>query len=123
MQKMIKLSMVTAVAVLLLTGCGGGNTQTADESMSGGSELQIEGHTTNKKLHEAIMKAGESQGLKMIEFKSNAIIAERADGDNSASATITFSKDKIIIMEESGDIDADDLLEAIEKELQEEEKH
>jgi len=123
MQKMIKLTLATATAVLLLTGCGGGNTQTSDESMSGGSELHIEGHTTNKKLHEAIMKAGEAQGLKMTAFKSNAIIAERADGDNSAVATITFSKDKVIIMEESGDIDADDLLEAIEEELQGEEKH
>ena len=123
MQKMIKLSLVTAATVLLLVGCGGGNTQTADESMSGGTELHLEGHTTNKKLHEAIMKAGESQGLKMIEFKSNAIIAERADGDDSATATITFSKDKIVIMEENGDIDADDLLEAIEEELKGEEKH
>jgi len=123
MQKMIKLTMVTAVTLLLLTGCGGGNTQTADESMSGGAELQLEGHTTNKKLHEAIMKAGESQGLTMTEFKSNAIIAERADGDDSAVATITFGKGKVTIMEESGDIDADDLLEAIEEELQSEEEH
>jgi len=118
---MIKLTMVTAVTLLLMTGCGGGNTQTADESMSGGAELTIEGHPSNKKLHEAIMKAGESQGLKMTEFKSNAVIAERIDGDDSAAATITFSKDKIIIMQESGDIDADDLLEAIEEELKEEE--
>ena len=123
MQKMIKLTLTTAVAVLLMTGCGGGNTQTASESMSGGTELQLEGHTTNKKLHEAIMKAGEAQGLKMIEFKSNAIIAERANGDDSASATITFSKEKIIIMEETGDIDADDLMEAIEEELKGEEEH
>ncbi len=123
MQKMIKLTMVTAVTLLLITGCGGGNTQTADESMSGGTELRLEGHTTNKKLHEAIMKAGEAQGLKMIEFKSNAIIAERADGDDSASATITFSKDKIIIMEESGDINADDLIDAIEEELKGEEEY
>ena len=123
MQKMIKLSLVTAVTALLLTGCGGGNTQTADESISGGVELQLTTHTTNKQLHEAIMKAGEHEGLKMTAFKSNAIIAERADGDDSATATITFSKDKIIIMEETGDIDADDLLEAIEEELKGEDEH
>jgi len=122
MQKMIKLTLVTAATVLLLVGCGG-DTQTASESMSGGTELHLEGHSTNKQLHEAIVKAGEHEGLKMTAFKSNAIIAERVDGDDSATATITFSKDKIIIMEETGDIDADDLMAAIQEELASEDEH
>jgi glycine cleavage system protein P-like pyridoxal-binding family len=74
-------------------------------------------------VHDAVMKAGAKSGLKMTEFKSNAIIAEKADGDSSASATVTFTNDKVIIMDESGDIDAEDLLEAIEEELQSEGSH
>ena len=123
MKKMIKIVLASAVSMLLLTGCGSANIQTAEESASGGIELTLQGHTKTEAVHDAIMKAGEKSGLKMTEFKSNAIIAERADGDISASATVTFTNDKVIIMDESGDIDAEDLLEAIEEELQSEDSH
>ena len=123
MKKMIKIVLASAVSILLFTGCGGGNIQTSADSMSGGAELTLQGHTKTKTVHDAIMKAGEKNGLMMTEFKSNAIIAERADGDNSASATVTFTNDKITIMDETGDIDAQDLLEAIEEELNSEEEH
>ncbi len=120
---MIKIVLASAVSMLLFTGCGGGNIQTAEESASGGIELTLQHHTKTEAVHDAVMKAGEKSGLKMTEFKSNAIIAERADGDNSASATVTFTNDKVIIRDESGDIDAEDLLEAIEEELQSEDSH
>ena len=123
MKKMIKIALASAVLMFLFTGCSGGNIQTAADSASGGIELTLQGHTKTDTVHAAIMKAGEKNGLKMTEFKSNAIIAERADGDNSASATVTFTNDKVIIMDESGDIDAEDLLEAIEEELQSEDSH
>jgi hypothetical protein len=64
------------------------------------------------------MKAGEANGLKMTEFKSNAIIAEKIDDDESASATVSFTDDKIIIMQERGEMDVDGLLKAIHEELQ-----
>ncbi len=123
MNNMIKIALAATVSMFLLTGCGGGNTQTAGESMSGGAELTLQSHTKTKTVHEAIIKAGEAQGLKMTEFKSNAIIAEKADGDDSASATITFTNDKITIMTETGDIGADDLLDAINDELEKEGSH
>ncbi len=123
MKKMIKITLVTAVSMLLLTACGGGNTQTAGESMSGGAELTLQSHTKTETVHDAIIKVGKEQGLNMTEFKSNTVIAEKADGDNSASATIKFTNDKIIIMSETGDIGADDLLEAIEEELEKEGSH
>jgi len=123
MKKMIKIVLASAVSIFLFTGCGGGNIQTAEDSISGGVELTLQGHTKTETVHDAIVKAGEKNGLTMTEFKSNAIIAERADGDNSASATVTFTNDKIIIRDESGDIDAEDLLEAIQEELQGEEGH
>ena len=120
---MIKIVLASAVSMLLFTGCGGGNIQTAEDSISGGVELTLQGHTKTEAVHDAIMKAGEKNGLKMTEFKSNAIIAERANGDNSASATVTFTNDKVTIKDETGDIDAEDLLEAIEEELQSEDSH
>jgi len=123
MKKMIKIALASAVSMILLTGCGGGNIQTSADSMSGGTELTLQHHTKTETVHEAIMKAGEKNGLKMTEFKSNAVIAERADGENSVSATVTFTNNKVIIMDETGDIGADDLLEAIEEELQSEGSH
>ncbi len=122
MNKMIKITLAATVSMFLMTGCGGGNIQTSESSMSGGTELTLQSHTKTETVHDAVMKAGEKLGLTMTEFKSNAIIAEKS-GDNGASATVTFTNDKIIIMDETGDIDADDLLEAIEEELQSEDSH
>jgi len=123
MNKMIKITLAATVSMFLMTGCGGGNIQTSEGSMSGGTELTLQSHTKTEAVHDAIMKAGEENGYMMTEFKSNAVIAEKADGDNSASATVTFTNDKIIIIDETGDIDASDLLEAIEEELQSEDSH
>ena len=124
MKNRVKITLVAALSLLLLTACSVENTQTAEGTTNSSSELILHSHTKHKKIHNAIMQAGEESGLKMTEFKSNAIIAERMDGANSSSATIMFSKDKITIIEESGKFDTDDLLKAIEHKLQDgEEKH
>jgi len=123
MTKMIKIGLASATTLLLMTGCGGADTTTAENSMSGGIEMTLQGHHSNKSIQEAIMKVGEEHGWKITEFKSNAVIAEKIDGDDSASATITFDKDKIILMDESGDIDANDLLNYINDELSKEDAH
>jgi len=121
MKNTVKITLVAALSLLLLSACSGENTQTAEGTSNSSSELILHSHTRSKKVHDAIMKAGEESGLKMTEFKSNAIIAERIDGSNSASATIMFGKDKITVMQETGDIGVDDLLEAIEEKLKDEE--
>jgi len=120
MNKVVKIALASTISMFLLSGCGGSNTQTAEDSISGHAELTLQSHTSSKELREAIMEAGEKEGLKMTSFKGNAFIAERIDGDDSASATITFSRDKVVVIPETGDIDADDLLEAIEEALNEE---
>ncbi len=117
MKNRVKITLVAALSLLLLTACSGENTQTAEGTSNSRSELILHSHTKTKKIHDAIMQAGEESGLKMTEFKPNAVIAERLDGSNSASATIVFNKDKITIMKESGNIGVDDLLEAIEHKL------
>jgi len=123
MNKVVKIALASTISMFLLSGCGGSNTQTAEDSVSGHAELTLQEHINTKKLRAAIMKAGEAEGLKMTPFKANSVIVERVDGDDSASATVTFSRDKIVIIPETGDIDADDLFEAIEKELHSEAEH
>ena len=123
MKKLLNIVLASTVIMLLNTGCGNSNTQNVEESTSGGTELTLQSHTTSKKLHEAIIKAGEAKGLKMTKFKANAIIAEKVDGESTSSATVTFNNDKISIIQESGNFDAKSLLKAIQAELKNEETH
>jgi len=124
MKNRVKITLVAALSLLLLTACSVDKTPIAEGTSNSSSELVLHNHTKHKKIHNAIMQAGEESGLKMTEFKSNAIIAERMDGADSSSATIMFNKDKITIIPESGNFDADNLLKAIEQKLNgEEEKH
>ena len=105
--------------MFLLTACAS-NAQTAEDPISGGVALTLSGHHSNKSIQKAIIKVGEEHGWKITEFKSNALIAEKIDGDDSGSATVTFDKDKIIVKDETGDIDADDFLELLNDELSKE---
>lgn len=122
MKKLLTITLASTLSIFLLTGCSSNKT-TAEDSMSGGIEMTLEGHHSNKSIQQAIIKVGEEHGWKITEFKSNAVIAEKIDGDNTASATVTFDNDKIIIMDESGDIDANALLDDINEELGKEASH
>ena len=122
MKKLLTITLASTLSIFLLTGCSSNKT-TAEDSMSGGIEMTLEGHHSNKSIQQAIIKVGEEHGWKITEFKSNAVIAEKIDGDNTASATVTFDNDKIIVMDESGDIDANALLDDINEELGKEASH
>ena len=127
MKRLINIALASTVVMLLSTGCGNSNTNSTakgvDNTANVGTELTLQSHTTSKKLHEAIIKAGKAQGLKMTEFKANAIIAEKVTGENSSSATVTFNKEHVVITKESENFDADGLLAAIEAELKNEATH
>ena len=122
MTKTIKIALATTVSIFLLTGCTGSDVKTAEPSASK-TELTLQSHVQTKKLHEAIMRAGEKLGLKMTKFKSNAIIVEKMNGSDSASATIRFDNESVTIDRESGDIGVDALFKAIDEELQDNSHH
>ncbi len=122
MKRLINIALASTVVMLLSTGCGNSKTKTADDA-NVGTEMTLQSHTATKKLHEAVITAGKTLGLKMTEFKANAIIAEQVTGENSSSATVTFSKEHIVITKESGNFDTDGLLAAIEAELKNEVTH
>ncbi len=127
MRKLIKIALASTVVMLLSTGCGNSktnsSTESVDHTVNVGTELTLQSHTTSKEVHEAIITAGKAKGLKMTEFKANAIIAEKITGDNSSSATVTFNNEQVVITKESENFDADGLLAAIETELKNEETH
>ena len=119
MKKLVTMTIATTLSMFLLTACGS-NVQTAEDSISGGVELTLSGHHSNKSIQKAIIKVGEEHGWKITEFKSNAVVAEKIDGDDSASATVTFDNDKVIVRDDTGDINAGDFLEDLNDELSKE---
>ena len=122
MKKLVTMTLATTLSMFLLTACSS-NVQTAEDTTKSGAELTLNGHHSNKSIQKAIIKVGEEHGWKITEFKSNAVIAEKIDGDDSASATVIFNDDKIILRDESGDINADDFLKYLNDELSKENAH
>ena len=86
MKKVIILGLVTSLSVLLLSGCGG---EPSPESHTGRIEKQ---HMTQEKVQKIILQAGEDAGWTMTEFKSNAVIAEKTDGDDTKAVTVKFTR-------------------------------
>ena len=119
MKKLVTMTIATTLSMFLLTACSS-NVQTAEDPVSDGVALTLSSHHSNKSIQKAIIKVGEEHGWKITEFKSDAVIAEKIGSDNTASATVTFDNDKVIISDESGDINADDFLKDLNDELSKE---
>jgi len=53
--------------------------------------VKIEKRMPLKEVHDLIAQAGEDAGWRITEFRDNALIAEKFDGDDSKTVTIDFS--------------------------------
>jgi len=100
MKKVIIFGLATSLSLILLSGCGG---EPSPESHTGIVEKQ---DMTQAKIHKLIKKAGENSGWIMTEFKSNALIAEKIDGDDSKAVTVTFSTSSYDIEPENSELDS-----------------
>jgi len=59
-----------------------------------------------KKVHKAIVEAGEENGWRMTEFKENAIIAEKTEGEGDTKAvTVKFSENSFAIDPENSNLE------------------
>jgi hypothetical protein len=130
MKKMVTMTLVTAISTLLLVGCNTTTDSVAPEqSFSGGYETPLPAHTDKRKVHNAVMEAGNDSGWIMTEFKPTIIIAEKIVDGKSASATISFGQDKLIIVQENSTLDSkyktyvDELQDVIYEKLQSESSH
>jgi len=100
MKKAISVGLVSILSTMLLVGCS------ATTSNPEAHAVEVEHkHLTQEKVHKLIKKAGEENGWKMTEFKSNAIIAEKI-GENSESTTVTFGKDYIDITPPNSELES-----------------
>ena len=100
MKKVIIFGLATSLSLILLSGCGG---EPSPESHTGMVEKQ---DMTQAKMHKLIKKAGEDSGWIMTEFKTNALIAEKIDGDDSQAVTVTFNKSSYDIDPESSELNS-----------------
>ena len=98
MKKVITLSILSLFSIFALSAC---MSTASPEAHTGTVEKK---HMTQKKVHKIIKKAGEDAGWNMTEFKSNAMIAEKIDGDDSVAVTVTFSNSSYDISPENSDL-------------------
>ena len=100
MKNIVTLSIVSIFTTLILVGCSAKSS--SPESHSGTMSNK---NLTQEKVHKIIKSAGEQNGWIMTEFKSNALIAEKADGDDSKSVTITFDKHSFDVEPSNSDLE------------------
>ena len=119
MKKIISITLISSVALMLTTGCGGSG-PSADPSISENA-LYVKTHN-NEKISKAIDKAGEATGWKITKFKSNAVVAEKVDGDATYASTLKFHNGYVEFENSEGtsDGDIDDLKDAIGDVMEEE---
>ncbi len=117
MKKLVTLSLVSAVTALVFIGCGGSTPEPSAPQSSHDAKTAdntfFSKHLTMEKAHKVILTAGEEAGWKMTEFKSNAIIAEKTDGEETTAVTISFNSDSFDINPENSDL-ADAISKAVE---------
>ena len=99
MRRTIKLSILSAISLVLLAGCV---SQPSPESHTGTVEKR---NLTQEQVHKIIKDAGENAGWNMTEFKSNTMIAEKIDGKDSVAVTVTFSNGNYDILPENDELD------------------
>ncbi len=119
MKKILSLTLISSVALMLITGCGGSEPSVKDPSVNENA-LYIKTHD-NKKIAKAIHEAGEKAGWRITNFKSNALLAEKFDGDTAYATIARFQDGHIEFDNEDGtsDSDIDDLKDAIQEVLKE----
>ena len=108
MKNFITLSIISIITTLTFVACSAKTS--GPESHSGTMHNK---NLTQEKVHNIIIKAGEEDGWKMTEFKSNTVIAEKMNGSVSKSVTITFDKSSFDISPPDSDL-ADAIGDALE---------
>ncbi len=114
MKKIITLSLVSALSAFLLIGCA------SKSSSDGHIELGTPGNPnahkddadfrhvcefTHEDIYKKIKEAGEKDGWIMTEFKSNEFIAEKIDGDDAKSVTVTFHGHSVDVHPSDSDLE------------------
>ncbi len=123
MKKILALTLISSVTLILTTGCGGSGPSAKSplKDPSVNENALYINTQNNDKIAKSIHTAGQQAGWRVTDFNSNALIAEKIDGDTSYITTVEFHNGHIEFNNEDGTSDSDisDLKDAIEKALKE----
>jgi hypothetical protein len=123
MKKILSIAAVSAVALMLATGCASNGMKAhigkTDESTVK-TAIYI-GDLSTKKAMFAIEEAAKKTDWRITEFKSNAVIVEKAVDGETISRTITVYNKHISGDEKASGGELQDLRKAIVEELQKKE--
>lgn len=131
MKKLLSIAAISAVTILLGTGCSSSskvlpsnaaeNSAIYKSEVSKGS-LHVKEHNTQKVMH-SVKASGEKAGWKMTSFKINEFIAEKASGGKTVSTNVKFHNEYITFSRENAsESDVSELMGAIEEGLSKDSK-
>ncbi len=109
MKNILSLSLISAITLVLLTGCNSGSSNPEIPN----NALEVNTHSSEEFLR-AVKVAGEKSGWKITPFKSNEVVAEKISDGDTVSSSIKFSKGYIEFEDPSV---ASSLSDAIDEEL------
>lgn len=121
MKKILAVALISVVTLVISSGCKDNAPKVSnisealkvrDAKIS--EEALYVGKYDNKKIIHAVEKAGEKTGWTITKFKGNEVLAEKTDGEDTVSSSVTFSEGYV---EFSNDADTSDLRNAIKEEV------
>jgi len=119
MKRIITLGVVAILGSFMLVGCGGNSPSPSDAHYGDAQQSEwttIQTKLSQKKFKNIIMAAGEESGWRMTEFKKNAILADKTDGDDLISTTVYFDKNSFTTDPQNSELE-DAISETLEKSI------
>ncbi len=119
MKRIITLGVVSILGSFMLVGCGGTSPSPSDThygDAQGSEWTTVHTGLSQKKIKNIIKTAGEEDGWRMTEFRKNAILADKTDGDDLISTTVYFDKNSFTTDPKNGDLE-DTISDALEKSI------
>jgi len=99
MKKVILSMVISLSSALVFTSCSA--TEASPEDKSGYITLP---KVSQEGIEKIILQSGQKNGWIMTQFKNNTIIAEKIDGDDSISTTVTFDKSSFNLDPKNSDL-------------------
>jgi len=105
MKKTIMLGLVSVISSFILVGCGGAEVNNPSyDKVKNEHRVFLDRVLTQQKVHKLILQAGEENGWRMTEFKSNELVAEKMTSDGTISVDIKFDNHSFEIDPENDDL-------------------
>lgn len=114
MKKILSIALISAMAIVLATGCSGKSSNVHSDDTKVSSEALYVDVKNNEELIKVIKAAADKTDWDITEFKNNQVIAEKTEDGKTISSSILFYDGHV---EFENPAATSDLRDAIEDEL------